>query len=141
RRGRRTRWIRCSSPPETPGCRCRTADSAADRSPTGSGWYIPLAASSLAGSDPHLGQSGLPRVRTASPCKQVQIRHTARNVTNEHSRNRIVSMPSVTLKGNPVSLKGTELKPGDEAPPFILQNTALEDISLESSSGKTRIIA
>jgi len=50
-------------------------------------------------------------------------------------------MPSVTLKGNPVTLKGNELKAGDKAPPFILQNNALEDVTLESTSGKTRIIA
>lgn len=50
-------------------------------------------------------------------------------------------MPSVTLKGNPVSLKGDEIKAGDKAPPFILQNNGLEDVTLESSSGKTRIIA
>ena len=47
----------------------------------------------------------------------------------------------VTLKGNPVSLAGSALKPGAAAPDFKLQNTALEEISLASSSGKTRIIA
>jgi thioredoxin-dependent peroxiredoxin len=50
-------------------------------------------------------------------------------------------MASVTLKGNPVTLKGTELKAGDAAPPFVLQSNALEDVTLESTSGKTRIIA
>ena len=50
-------------------------------------------------------------------------------------------MASVTLKGNPVTLKGNELKAGDEAPPFILQNNALEDVTLESTAGKTRIVA
>jgi thioredoxin-dependent peroxiredoxin len=50
-------------------------------------------------------------------------------------------MASVTLKGNPVTLKGNELKAGDEAPPFILQSNSLEDVTLESTSGKTRIIA
>lgn len=50
-------------------------------------------------------------------------------------------MASVTLKGNPVTLSGNELKVGDEAPPFILQNNSLEDVTLESTSGKTRIIA
>lgn len=50
-------------------------------------------------------------------------------------------MASVTLKGNPVTLKGNELKAGDEAPPFILQSNALEDVTLESTAGKTRIIA
>lgn len=48
---------------------------------------------------------------------------------------------AVTLKGNPVDLAGSELKPGDQAPDFTLQNTSLEDVSLASSKGKTRIIA
>jgi thiol peroxidase len=50
-------------------------------------------------------------------------------------------MPAVTLKGNPVSLSGTELKVGDTAPDFLLQNNALEDVTLAGSAGKTRIIA
>lgn len=50
-------------------------------------------------------------------------------------------MPAVTLKGNSVSLSGTELKVGDTAPDFLLQNNALEDVSLAGSAGKTRIIA
>jgi thiol peroxidase len=48
---------------------------------------------------------------------------------------------AVTLKGNPVDLAGTALTPGASAPEFSLQNTGLEDVSLASSSGKTRIIA
>lgn len=48
---------------------------------------------------------------------------------------------SVTLKGNPVSLAGKELKAGDAAPDFKLQDTALAEISLAASAGKTRIIA
>jgi thiol peroxidase len=45
------------------------------------------------------------------------------------------------LKGNPVNLAGKALKPGDAAPDFKLQNTALEDVTLANSAGKTRIIA
>jgi thiol peroxidase len=48
---------------------------------------------------------------------------------------------SVTLKGNPVTLVGPELKVGDPAPDFVLQNTALEDVTLASTAGKTRIVA
>lgn len=48
---------------------------------------------------------------------------------------------AVTLKGSPVDLKGRELKVGDAAPDFCLQDTTLADISLASSAGKTRIIA
>ena len=50
-------------------------------------------------------------------------------------------MASVTLKGNPVQLAGTELKVGDAAPDFTLQNDGLEDVNLAASAGKTRIIA
>lgn len=48
---------------------------------------------------------------------------------------------AVTLKGNPVVLKGRELKVGDEAPDFSLQDNALQEVTLASSAGKTRIIA
>src|SRR5262249_4231865 len=48
---------------------------------------------------------------------------------------------AVTLKGNPVDLKGRTLKVGDEAPDFKLQDNALGDVTLASSAGKTRIIA
>jgi thiol peroxidase len=50
-------------------------------------------------------------------------------------------MPQVTLKGNPVTLSGPELKPGNKAPDFKLQTNALEDVTLASFAGKTRIIA
>jgi thiol peroxidase len=50
-------------------------------------------------------------------------------------------MPQVTLKGSPVTLSGAELKAGQKAPEFKLQSTALDDITLAASAGKTRIIA
>ncbi len=50
-------------------------------------------------------------------------------------------MPSVTLKGNPVTLKGNEVKVGDSAPDFKLQSNALADVTLANSAGKIRIIA
>lgn len=50
-------------------------------------------------------------------------------------------MPQVTLKGNPVEVVGTELKVGDTAPDFKLQNNALEEVTLECSAGKVRVIA
>ncbi len=48
---------------------------------------------------------------------------------------------AVTLKGNPVDLKGRALKVGDDAPEFKLQDNSLADITLASSAGKIRIIA
>ncbi len=50
-------------------------------------------------------------------------------------------MPTVTLKGNPVTLAGGEIKVGQSAPDFKLQRQDLSDYSLASSSGKTRIVA
>ena len=48
---------------------------------------------------------------------------------------------ATTLKGNPVDLKGRALKVGDDAPDFKLQDNGLADITLASSTGKTRVIA
>jgi peroxiredoxin len=39
------------------------------------------------------------------------------------------------LKGNFVTLKGRELKVGDAAPDFCLQDNALGDVSLAASAG------
>ena len=49
-------------------------------------------------------------------------------------------MASITLKGNPVSLVGDEVKVGQTAPDFKTQKTDMSDYSLGSSPGKTRII-
>lgn len=49
-------------------------------------------------------------------------------------------MASVTFKGNPVTLQGTEVQIGQTAPDFKIQNSAdLGDYTLASSAGKTRI--
>ena len=48
---------------------------------------------------------------------------------------------ATTLKGNPVDLKGRALKVGDEAPDFSLQDNSLQEVTLASGAGKTRIIA
>jgi thiol peroxidase len=48
---------------------------------------------------------------------------------------------AVKLKGNPVALSGDELKPGQAAPDFKLQDTSMQDVTLATTSGKTRIIA
>lgn len=47
----------------------------------------------------------------------------------------------VTFKGGAVNVSGKVLKPGDTAPDFTLQSTALDDVNLAKSAGKTRIIA
>ena len=48
---------------------------------------------------------------------------------------------SVTLKGNPVTLAGNELTAGQAAPDFKLQDNGLQEVTLASGAGKTRIIA
>ena len=48
---------------------------------------------------------------------------------------------AVTLKGNPVDLAGKQLKAGDKAPEFSLVSNTLDEVTLGSSAGKTRIIA
>lgn len=48
---------------------------------------------------------------------------------------------AVSLKGNPVDLAGHALAVGAKAPEFSLQGTGLEEVTLGSSAGKTRIIA
>lgn len=48
---------------------------------------------------------------------------------------------AITLKGTPIDLAGAELKAGDAAPDFNLQNNALEEVSRNSFVKKTLIIA
>ena len=48
---------------------------------------------------------------------------------------------AVTLKGNPIEIAGNELKVGDAAPDFSLQDNGLAEVTLASTAGKTRIIA
>lgn len=50
-------------------------------------------------------------------------------------------MASITLKGNPVTLVGNELKVGDAAPDFKLQGSDMSEITLDSYAGKSVIIA
>ena len=47
---------------------------------------------------------------------------------------------AVTLKGNPFTLVGPELKVGDKAPEFSVLASDLSAITLASSQGKTRLI-
>ena len=47
----------------------------------------------------------------------------------------------VTMKGNPVTLIGPELKVGDKAPDFIVVDNDLSQVNLESFRGKVCIIS
>lgn len=46
-----------------------------------------------------------------------------------------------TFKGNPITLLGPELKPGDAAPDFTLSKNLLEDVSLKDYAGKIKLIS
>lgn len=51
-------------------------------------------------------------------------------------------MPStVTLKGSPLHLEGTELKKGDTAPEFHARRSLADDASLKDYAGKTVILS
>src|SRR5262249_5216113 len=45
----------------------------------------------------------------------------------------------VTFRGNPVTLVGPKLKPGDKAPDFTCIGTGLAKVSLADTTGKTRL--
>jgi thiol peroxidase len=46
----------------------------------------------------------------------------------------------VTFKGGPMTLVGNEVRAGEKAPDFKVVNTAMADVTLASSAGKTRVI-
>jgi thiol peroxidase len=48
---------------------------------------------------------------------------------------------AVTLRGNPLTLIGPELKPGDKAPDFKVIGNDMKPVSLADTAGKVRIIA
>lgn len=48
---------------------------------------------------------------------------------------------SATLKGNPITLVGPELKAGDRAPDFALNKNLMETASLKDFAGKVKLIS
>ena len=48
---------------------------------------------------------------------------------------------SITMKGNPLTLVGSELRPGDSAPDFEILGNDLKPVKLSAFSGKVRIIS
>jgi thiol peroxidase len=48
---------------------------------------------------------------------------------------------SVTLRGNPVTLAGTHIKPGDKAPDFAAVDTGLQPVRLSDAKGKVVILS
>lgn len=47
----------------------------------------------------------------------------------------------VTMKGNPMTLVGPELRVGDPAPDFAVVNGSLEPVTLDSFRGKTKLMS
>jgi len=45
------------------------------------------------------------------------------------------------MRGNPLTLVGPELKPGDTAPDFSVLDSSLKPVSLADTAGKTRIFS
>jgi thiol peroxidase len=48
---------------------------------------------------------------------------------------------SVTMRGNPLTLLGPEIRVGDDAPDFRVLSTTLKDVTLADSKGRTRIFS
>jgi thiol peroxidase len=48
---------------------------------------------------------------------------------------------AVTMKGNPLTLVGNEVRVGEKAPDFIAIDTDLKPVSLSSLRGKTVVVA
>jgi thiol peroxidase len=48
---------------------------------------------------------------------------------------------ATTLKGNPLTLIGPELKPGDSAPDFTVMDQALKPVTLKDTGNRVRIIS
>ena len=46
-----------------------------------------------------------------------------------------------TLKGNPLTLEGPELKVGDKAPDVTLKKSLVDSIKISDTNGKTRILS
>lgn len=49
-------------------------------------------------------------------------------------------MSSVNLDGNPIELSGKFPETGDNAPPFTLTNSGLEEVKLDNWAGKRKIL-
>lgn len=48
---------------------------------------------------------------------------------------------NVTLDGNPIEIDGTFPKPGDNAAPFTLTSSGLEEVKLDNWAGKRKILS
>src|SRR5262249_46264571 len=63
------------------------------------------------------------------------------NGLREESHNMQERKGAVTLRGNPMTLVGPELKAGDKAPDFTVIANDMKPVTLSDTAGKVRIIA
>lgn len=75
--------------------------------------------------------------RKSSPIQAKPVKESpGRIITEEKERTGVV-----TFKGNPMTLVGEEVKPGDRAPEFHVVDTAMQPASLELFRGKVKILS
>src|SRR5580765_2245370 len=68
-----------------------------------------------------------------------QRRHLSRRIN--HWRSQMERAGATTLKGNPLTLIGPELKTGDRAPDFSLTGGDLKPVTLKDTGAQVRIIS
>jgi thiol peroxidase len=76
-----------------------------------------------------------------SVCEALKEAGKARSSNKGDKRMTVERQKAVTLKGNPFTLIGPELKTGDKAPDFNLVGTDLKAVSLADTKGKVRIFS
>lgn len=47
----------------------------------------------------------------------------------------------ITMKGNPLTLIGPEIKAGDKAPPFVVLDSDLKEVGLRDFAGKIKVVS
>src|SRR5687768_13806614 len=57
------------------------------------------------------------------------------------ARSRRTPMATVSFKGTPVSLEGSEVRTGQRAPDFTALDTSLQPVRLGAASGKVLILS
>ena len=68
-------------------------------------------------------------------------RLTGGNIDIMFQQKGILMARTVTVKGHPLSLSGTELKIGDRAPDFALLNNSMTTVKLSDSAGQVRLLS
>jgi len=72
--------------------------------------------------------------RTGEVCRVDTI-----TVAHSFEEERWKDQEATTLKGNPLTLIGPELKPGEKAPDFKLVDNGLKDVTLADTGRNVRI--